>query len=134
MEEMRYKDRTTPKIEFPLISDASLEVSKKYGMIHSYSSTTRDVRGVFIIDPNDKIRAIFFYPFMVGRNLEEIKRTLIALQIADDKNILTPANWLPGQDVLIHSPKTEAEADQLASKKDPDLHELAWYLWFKKMK
>ena len=134
MEEMRYKDRTTPKIEFPLISDVSLEVSKKYGMIHSFSSTTRDVRGVFIIDPNDKIRAIFFYPFMVGRNLEEIKRTVIALQTADDKNILTPANWLPGQDVLIHSPKTEAEADQLASKKDPDLHELAWYLWFKKMK
>jgi peroxiredoxin 2/4 len=134
MEDIRYKGRQTPKIEFPLISDATLEVSKKYGMIHSYSSTTRDIRGVFIIDPNDKVRAIFFYPFMVGRNLEEIKRTLIALQTADDKNILTPANWMPGGEVLIPAPQTQADADKLAAKNDPDLHELAWYLWFKKMK
>jgi peroxiredoxin (alkyl hydroperoxide reductase subunit C) len=71
---------------------------------------------------------------MVGRNLEEIKRTLIALQTADDKNILTPANWEPGQEVLMHAPQTEADADKLAAKNDPDLHELAWYLWFKKLK
>jgi len=134
MESLRYKDRETPKINFPLISDNGLEVSKKYGMIHSYSSTTRDIRGVFIIDPNDKIRAIFFYPMNVGRNMDEIKRTVMALQMADGKNILTPANWLPGNEVLIPAPKTEADADKLAAKKDPDLRELAWYMWFKKMK
>jgi peroxiredoxin 2/4 len=134
MEAIRYKDRETPRMTFPLISDANLEVSKKYGMIHSYSSTTRDIRGVFLIDPNDKIRAIFFYPMNVGRNMEEIKRTLMALQMADSKNVLTPANWMPGGDVLIPAPKTEADADKLAAKKDPDLRELAWYMWFKKMK
>jgi peroxiredoxin 2/4 len=132
MESMRYKDKETPKINYPMISDNGLEVSRKYGMIHSYSSTTRDIRGVFIIDPNDKIRAIFFYPVTVGRNMEEIKRTLIALQMADGKNVLTPANWLPGAEVLIPAPKTEADAEKLAAKNDPDLRELAWYMWLKK--
>jgi peroxiredoxin (alkyl hydroperoxide reductase subunit C) len=134
MESIRYNDRETPKMTFPLISDVGLEISKKYGMIHSYSSTTRDIRGVFVIDPNDKIRAIFFYPMNVGRNLDEIKRTVMALQMADGKNVLTPANWMPGRDVLIPAPKTEADAEKLASRKDPDLTELAWYFWFKKMK
>ena len=134
MESIRYKDKETVKINFPMISDNALEVSRKYGMIHSYSSTTRDIRGVFIIDPNDKIRAIFFYPMNVGRNMDEIKRTVMALQMADGKNVLTPANWMPGGEVLLPAPKTEADADKLAAKKDPDLRELAWYMWFKKMK
>jgi peroxiredoxin (alkyl hydroperoxide reductase subunit C) len=134
MESIRYKDRETPKINFPMISDNGLEVSRKYGMIHSYSSTTRDIRGVFIIDPNDKIRAIFFYPMNVGRNMDEIKRTVMALQMADGNNVLTPANWIPGGEVLIPAPKTEADADKLVAKNDPDLHEFAWYMWFKKIK
>jgi peroxiredoxin (alkyl hydroperoxide reductase subunit C) len=66
--------------------------------------------------------------------MDEIKRTVMALQMADGKNVLTPANWNPGGEVLIPSPKTEADADKLASKNDPDLHELAWYMWLKKMK
>ena len=70
----------------------------------------------------------------VGRNMDEIKRTVMALQMADGKNVLTPANWMPGGEVLIPAPKTEADADKLAAKKDPDLHELAWYMWFKKVK
>lgn len=134
MESIRYHDKETPKINFPLVTDNNLEISRKYGMIHSYSSTTRDVRGVFIIDPNEKIRAIFFYPMNIGRNIDEIKRTLIALQTADNKNVLTPANWMPGEDVLIPAPKTEADADKLAAKKDPTLRELAWYMWLKKIK
>jgi peroxiredoxin (alkyl hydroperoxide reductase subunit C) len=134
MEAIRYNDKVTPKIEFPLVSDGTLEISKKYGMIHSYTSSTKDIRGVFIIDPNEKIRAIFFYPMNVGRNMDEIKRTLMALQMADHKNILTPANWMPGGEVLIPAPKTENDADKLAAKKDPDLQELAWYMWLKKVK
>ncbi|MGA3012393.1 MAG: peroxiredoxin [Bacteroidales bacterium] len=134
MESIRYQDKETPKINFPLVTDNDLEISRKYGMIHSYSSTTRDIRGVFIIDPNEKIRAIFFYPMNVGRNIDEIKRTLIALQTADNKNVLTPANWTPGEDVLIPAPKTEVDADKLAAKKDPTLRELAWYMWLKKIK
>ncbi len=129
-----YKDHGPIKINFPLVSDPNLEISRKYGMIHSLSSTTRDIRGVFIIDGNNKIRAIFFYPMNVGRNIDEIKRTLIALQTSENKNILTPANWLPGQDVLLPSPRTSEDADKIAKKNDPDLYQLTWYMWFKRMK
>jgi peroxiredoxin 2/4 len=132
LEAIKYKDREPVKIKFPLISDKSLEISRKYGMIHSYSSATKDVRGVFIIDPKDKIEAIFFYPMNVGRNMDEIKRTLVALQTAEKDNVLIPANWKPGQDVMIPSPKTTAEADKLQKKNDPKLYNFSWYMWFEK--
>jgi len=134
LESIKYKGKPTPKINFPLVADKSLVISKKYGMIHSYTSTTRDVRGVFIIDPSDRIRAVFFYPFDIGRNIEEIKRTLIALQTTEKKNVLTPANWLPGQDYLLHAPKSILESEKLSKKNDPDLYSLDWYMWFQKAK
>jgi peroxiredoxin (alkyl hydroperoxide reductase subunit C) len=134
LEAIKYKDREPMKIKFPLISDKSLEISKKYGMIHSYSSTTKDVRGVFIIDPDNKIEAVFFYPMNVGRSIDEIKRTLVALQTAGRHNVLIPANWKPGQDVMIPSPTTSADADKLLKKNDPELYPLTWYMWFKKLR
>jgi peroxiredoxin (alkyl hydroperoxide reductase subunit C) len=133
LESFKYKDREPVKINFPLISDKSMEISRKYGMIHSYSSTTRDVRGVFIVDPDNKIEAVFFYPMNIGRNMDEIKRTLVALQTADKNNVLTPANWQPGQDVMIPSPKTSADADKLQKKNDPKLYNFSWYMWFMKL-
>jgi peroxiredoxin (alkyl hydroperoxide reductase subunit C) len=132
LESAKYKSREPVKINFPLVSDKSMEVSKAYGMIHSYSSTTKDVRGVFIIDPNDRIRAVFFYPMEIGRNLDEIKRTLIALQTAEKDNVLIPADWQPGQDVMLHSPKTSAEADKMSEKGTPGVYSVNWYMWFKK--
>lgn len=132
LESAKYKSREPGKIDFPLVSDKNLEVSKKYGMIHSYSSTTKDVRGVFIIDPNNKIRAVFFYPMEIGRNIDEVKRTLIALQTADKNNVLIPADWQPGQDVMLHSPKTSDEADKLVKKATPGVYNINWYMWFKK--
>ncbi len=134
MESIRYKGNVTKKIDFPIVADKSLEVSKKYGMIHSYTSVTRDVRGVFIIDPNDRVRAVFFYPSDVGRNIDEIIRTLIALQTTEKNNVVTPANWKPGQDYLLHPPKSQAEAEKLSLQKNPDLYSLDWYLWFMKAK
>ncbi len=133
LEGIKYKGRAPVKIKFPLVSDYDLSISRKYGMIHSYASTTRDVRGVFIIDPNDRIRAIFFYPFDIGRNMDEIKRTLVALQTSDGNKILIPANWTPGEDVLIPSPKTVEDAEKMAKKKDPDLYSISWYMWFRKL-
>jgi len=131
LETICYPLKNPVKIKFPLISDPDKLVSKKYGMIHSYTSSTRDVRGVFIIDPNDRISAIFFYPMNVGRNMDEIKRTLIALQTSEKYDILTPANWIPGAKVLIHSPATQQEAEKMESAKNPDLTEVTWYMWFK---
>jgi peroxiredoxin (alkyl hydroperoxide reductase subunit C) len=132
IESLEYKDHKNIKVEFPLVSDVGLEISKKFGMLHPYSNTTKDVRGVFIIDPENKIQATFFYPATVGRNMEEIKRTLIALQTHDKDYCLTPANWRPGDDVLIPSPASSDDAQKLRKKNDPNLKEIAWYMWLKK--
>ncbi len=132
LESANYKGRQPVKIRFPLISDKDLEISRKYGMIHSYASTTKDVRGVFIISPDDRIQGIYFYPMNVGRNLDEIVRTLTAMEHAGKDNVLIPANWQPGGDVMLPSPKTTSEADALARKNAPDLYSVNWYMWFKK--
>ena len=119
------------EISFPLIADPSHSIAREYGMLHPESNSTKDVRGVFIIDPSDKIRAIFFYPMGVGRNIEEIERTLIALQTTEKDQVLTPANWKQGDDVLLPYLRTGLESDNLAST-DPDLYKVAWYMWYQK--
>ena len=80
LEQIEYKQYRRQKINFPIIDDSNLLISKLYGMIHLESDNNRDVRGVFIIDPDNIIRAEFFYPQEVGRNMDELLRTVIALQ------------------------------------------------------
>jgi peroxiredoxin (alkyl hydroperoxide reductase subunit C) len=101
IESVTYKNRPSEKINFPLVADEDHSIAKKYGMIHPESNTTKDVRGVFIIDPNNKIRAMFYYPMNIGRNMDEIKRTVLALQTADKDQVLIPAGWKSGDDVLV---------------------------------
>ncbi len=112
LDTLKYKGRNPVAINFPLIDDNRMLISRQYGMIHDETSTTRNVRGVFIVDPKNKIRAIFFYPMEIGRNLDEIERTVIALQTADKNHVLIPANWNPGEDVFVPytDKKTEKEA------------------------
>ena len=100
-EKIEFKGTKNIEVTFPLIEDISMEVAKKYGMIQPGESTTKAVRAVFFIDPNAMIRAIIFYPLSLGRNFEEIKRVIIALQTADAYNIAIPADWQPGDDVII---------------------------------
>jgi peroxiredoxin 2/4 len=123
----------TEKIRFPLVSDANLEISKKYGILQQDSVKTRDIRSVFIIDPENEIQAMFYYPRTIGRNMDEIKRTLIALQTHQKYDVLTPADWKPGNDVLMPSPLTIREAEKLREKNNPDVYEVAWYMWYKKL-
>lgn len=120
-------------IEFPLITDADLSISKLYGLVQPDSTSKKDIRGVYFIDPDNKIRAFFFYPFAVGRNMQEIKRTLIALQTEDKHDCLMPANWQPGGEVLLKSPKTVKEAEKLEALKSPALRKVTWYMWYKKL-
>lgn len=132
LESLDYKGHGAQKIDFPIIDDHSHLVSMQYGMIHEQVSTNKDIRGVFIIDPNNVIRSINFYPMQVGRNMQEIERILVALQTADKELVCTPANWKEGDDVLMpHFPYTD---DQLAS--NPELkdqyYNVGGYLWFKK--
>jgi peroxiredoxin 2/4 len=133
LEEVHYKGRKPVKINFPLIEDNSYKISNSYGMIHSPSSISQNIRGVFFIDPENKVRAMQFYPMEVGRNLDEIKRTLIALQTNyRDHAVLLPANWQPGGDVMkpFASDKDIAEAGTLGS----DIYQIAWFMTFQKSK
>jgi peroxiredoxin (alkyl hydroperoxide reductase subunit C) len=133
LESIPYPDGKTNKINFPLIPDSELEISKKFGMIHSYTSKTRDVRGVFIIDPTNRIQAIMFYPMNIGRDMDEILRVLVALQTADKHYVLTPANWQPGEEVLINSPSNQKEAEKMQKLKGDKVKSLSWYMWFKEL-
>ena len=130
LESIDYKNMGEIKIEFPLVSDVGLDISKKYGMIHPNNNSTKDVRAVFIINPEDKISAIFYYPDNVGRNIDEILRTLIALQEVYTNKKLVPANWLEGEKLLLNSPSSKEEAKKMESKKN--LSSLTWYLWYEK--
>jgi len=132
MESLAFKDRSAVKIEFPLVADANLSISKKYGMIHTASNTTRDVRGVYIIDPDNIIRAIYFYPKEVGRSTDELLRTLTALQRTESDKVLTPANWKAGEDVMVPTiPNSDASKEELTSD---GIYNLTWFMWYKKAK
>ncbi|MBN2777718.1 MAG: peroxiredoxin [Bacteroidales bacterium] len=130
MEEISYKNREKADIDFPFISDVGLDISKKYGMIHPNNNSTKNVRAVFIIDPEDKISSITYYPDNIGRNIDEILRNLEALQEVYANNKLTPANWVKGESLLVQSPDSKEEAEKLNAKKN--LYSLTWYLWFEK--
>ncbi|MDP0492856.1 MAG: peroxiredoxin [Fusobacterium sp. JB021] len=135
IENMEYGDYKGQKVNFPVIADISMKVSKLYGMLHPSAANTQTVRAVFIIDPNAIVRTILFYPASTGRNFEEIKRTLMSLQKVDEQNIATPCNWTPGDDVIIHLPESKKEADAIAEKaKSDEYNSLDWYLTFKKDK
>jgi len=100
-EKIEYKGMKNVEVNFPLIEDITMEVAKKYGMIQPGESSTKAVRAVFYIDPKGIIRAIIYYPLSLGRNFDELYRVLIALQTADEFSIATPADWRPGDDVII---------------------------------
>ncbi|MFZ1669841.1 MAG: redoxin domain-containing protein, partial [Candidatus Nanopelagicales bacterium] len=89
------------EVTFPLIEDISMNVAKKYGMIQPGESTTQAVRAVFVIDPTGKIRTIIYYPLSLGRNFDELYRVVVALQTADEFGVATPADWRPGDRVIV---------------------------------
>jgi peroxiredoxin 2/4 len=132
MEGLTYKGKSDFSFKFPLIADPKGEVSRMYGMIHPKSGTTKNVRGVFIIDPDNVIRSINFYPMEVGRNLKEIERTLLALQKHDEDKVLTPANWVSGEDVILpfmtYNPESASEKEKL---KQEGVYTVSWYLYMK---
>lgn len=100
-ERMEYKGMKNLEITFPLIEDITMDVSKKYGMIQPGESNTKAVRAVFYIDPKGIIRTILYYPLSLGRNFEELYRVLIGLQTADNFSVAMPADWQPGDDVIV---------------------------------
>jgi len=127
-EKIKYKGMENVEVKFPLIEDISMNVSKKYGMIQSGESATSAVRAVFVIDPVGKIRAIIYYPLSMGRNFQELKRVIIALQTADNFSIATPADWQPGDDVIVPTAGSCGVAQNRMENKDNS--DMKCYDWF----
>jgi len=117
------KEKSGVYFDFPIIADIDMKVSKLYGMLQPNESETSAVRAVFFIDPAKKIRLIMYYPLNVGRNMEEILRSLKALQMSDKHKVAMPLNWKPGDKVIVPPPKTleqleERNADESLEKMD----------------
>ena len=124
--------RTGIEVPFPVIADRSGEIARKYGMISNDVSTTETVRNVFIIDDKGIVRTIFIYPLNVGRWIPEILRVVEALQVADCNNASTPANWIPGQPIIVPKPNTFSELQQRVKEIEQNKNCISWYLSFKK--
>lgn len=133
LEELNYKNRGTKDIEFPFFEDPDGVVSRQYGMLHEPTSSNRDIRGVFVIDDRNVVRSITFYPVEIGRNMNEYVRMIEALQTTDKAEVLTPANWNEGDDVIVpHFPYTDEEVAQNPSIKE-GYYSVGDRLWFKKV-
>ena len=100
-EKIEYKGMKDIEVTFPLIEDITMNVAKKYGMIQPNEDTTKAVRAVFFVDPEGIIRSMIYYPLSLGRNFDELYRALIAMKTADEFGVATPADWRPGDDVII---------------------------------
>ncbi len=120
------------KIEFPIIADLNKEVATKYGMIMPGESKTETSRCVFIIDDKQVLRAMIYYPLTTGRNMDEILRVIKAMQTSDAHGVATPANWQPGDKVIVPPPVTQEMADERV--KDSAVECTDWYFCKKELK
>ena len=134
IQELEWNGLKNINVTFPLIEDIRMEVAKKYGMIQPNQSNTQAVRAVFIIDPKGIIRTILYYPLSTGRNFDEIKRIVTALQKADSDGVATPADWRPGDDVIIPTAGSCGTAKERMESKDENMYCLDWFMCFKKEK
>ncbi|NLO74932.1 MAG: peroxiredoxin [candidate division WS1 bacterium] len=132
-EKIKYRGMEDMEITYPVISDIKMDVARKYGMVQPAVADTQAVRAVFYIDPKGKIRAILYYPLSNGRNFEEIKRLLVALQTSDAQSCATPADWQPGDDVIVPPPGSCGSAKDRVEKAGDDYYCLDWFMCFKKL-
>jgi peroxiredoxin (alkyl hydroperoxide reductase subunit C) len=110
------REKARQEIPFPVVADLDMTVANRYGMIHS-TSATATVRAVFIIDDKDLVRLILYYPMNVGRSIDEIIRAIDGLQTADKHGVSCPANWKPGDKIIMPPPKTQKDLDKRLSEK-----------------
>ena len=125
-DKIEYKGMKNVEVKFPLIEDITMEVAKKYGMIQPGESNTKAVRAVFFIDPKGIIRTIIYYPLSMGRNFDELYRVLVGLQTADNFSVALPADWRPGDDVIVPTAGSCGVAKQRMENKK----EMKCYDWF----
>jgi len=136
IEQMEWNGMKNIKIRFPVIADLNTNVATKYGMLQPNVSSTQAVRAVFVIDPKGIVRSITYYPLNIGRNFDEILRMIKALQKSDTDHCSLPANWQPGDDVIMSTPITVEAAEELMDtiSENEDEYALDWFLRFRKDK
>lgn len=132
-EKVEFRQHRDVEVTFPVISDLTMDVARAYGMLQPSASTTQAVRAVFLIDPESKVRAILYYPLSNGRNFQEIKRLLIAMQTSDKHGVATPADWKPGEEVIVPPPGSCGAAKERVESKDPSIRCVDWFLCFKNL-
>jgi len=134
IQELEWNGKKNIEITFPLIEDIRMDVAKAYGMIQPNQSNTQAVRAVFIIDPEATIRTILYYPLSTGRNFDEIKRIILALQKADKDGVATPADWRPGDDVIVPTAGSCGTAKERMDNQTDDQYCLDWFMCFRREK
>ncbi len=132
-EKIEYRGMKNVEVTFPLIEDITMNVAKQYGMIQPGESSTKAVRAVFFIDPKGIIRAIIYYPLSLGRNFDELKRALIAMQTADRFQVATPADWRPGDDVIVPPAGSCGVAKERMESGADDVKCYDWFFCTKKL-
>ncbi len=121
-------------ITFPVIADPMGNVAKLFGMLQPGASGTEAVRAVFIINPEGIVKAVLYYPLTNGRNMDEIMRLLISLQTSAKHGVATPANWQPGDDVIVPPPGScGGAAERIKQGEAGEIKCLDWFLCFKKL-
>ncbi len=120
-------------IKFPLIADLDQRVSHAYGLVHEAVSDTAAVRAVFFIDPKGNVRALVYYPMQLGRNVDELLRIFAGLQTADANGVSCPANWSPGDRVIVPAPATLEDAAKRTRDESGGLKVQSWYLSTKEL-
>jgi peroxiredoxin (alkyl hydroperoxide reductase subunit C) len=132
-EKIEYKGMKDVEVNFPLIEDITMEVAKKYGMIQPNENTTQAVRAVFFVDPENIIRTIIYYPLSLGRNFDELKRILIGLRTADEFGVALPADWRPGDEVIVPTAGSCGVAKERMETKKEEMHCYDWFFCTKKL-
>lgn len=121
------------EVPFPVIADLDQRISQLYGLVHEAVSDTATVRAVFAIDPKQNIRAIIYYPMQLGRNVDELIRVFEGLQVIDSNGVSLPANWRPGDQVVVAAPVTVEDARDRVNGAKSALNVTTWYLSTKEL-
>jgi peroxiredoxin (alkyl hydroperoxide reductase subunit C) len=126
-EKIEYKGMKNVEVTFPLIEDITMKVAHSYGMIQPNEASTKAVRAVFFIDSKGTIRTILYYPLSLGRNFAEIYRILVGLQTGDAYGVALPADWQPGDDVIV---PTAGSCGVAKDRMEGKAGEMTCYDWF----
>jgi len=132
-EKIKYKGMEGVEVTFPVIADLKMHVARKYGMVQPAADDSHAVRAVFVMDSEAKVRAVLYYPLSTGRNFPEILRLLVALQTADKLRVATPADWQPGDDVIVPPPGSCGTAQERVEGKEEGTKCLDWFMCLKEV-